>query len=819
MSRFNPHHDLLPIFNAASLWRQSALESMGSVLGQGSIWTDENISSLKILFVDNPDEGEGTFLSKLERQIASAPATVKQLAAEMTWVMLLCPSNLSARNKRETVREIWSWSGSALVEDSPLLSDEVLAGIGSAGTAFNTQRWRELRFFIGFMQAFRALDIARRTELLTDGWLFAEWIGGISDADSRQLRHMLLYLLFPDQFERIFGRTDRRKLLVALSGMTSAKINGLSPLEIDRSLASIRAEYQAKFGRADLDFYWPPLKELWQREEDVAASIEQDDEPEVVRLGKLVTRDHVLRAIHETKTHHYPTDARSVTYDLVYGVDRFPPKWIFSIAVRNATGEEMPRTRFSGGESSHAFKVLRDLGFAIERKDLIPELVQKFVKQADEGVDMSTSSYAKTYRDLSVRVSFGQGRRAGVPWISFTGFGQTTSDGIYPVILYYREIGRLVVAYGISEQSAPKNDWRLADDRKTIADDFSESELDEPNRYGTSYVQAVFDPAENPDWSEVQAALDHVIGQYTAQFVEEPSPPPSNVYSIEEALAGLFMDEQQLKGIIALLRVKKNVILQGPPGVGKTYVAKRLAYALMEQRAPERLQMVQFHQSYSYEDFIQGFRPSGQGFRLKNGLFFDFCVAAQNDPANKYVFIIDEINRGNLSKVFGEAMMLIEADKRGKEWAIPLAYSESTDPRFYIPENLYVIGLMNTADRSLAMVDYALRRRFGFVDLRPQFDSDEFRSYLEERKADQSFVETLIGRMTALNSQIEADTANLGSGYCIGHSFFCCIPDGVAVDSAWFNQIIESDIAPLLREYYFDNPARSDALIVELLRP
>src|SRR5262249_23208527 len=152
-----------------------------------------------------------------------------------------------------------------------------------------------------------------------------------------------------------------------------------------------------------------------------------------------------------------------------------------------------------------------------------------------------------------------------------------------------------------------------------------------------------------------------------------------------------------------------------------------------------------------------------------------FCDVARNDPANKYVFIIDEINRGNLSKVLGEAMMLIEPDKRGPEWAIPLAYSEAADNRFYVPENVYIIGLMNTADRSLAMVDYALRRRFGFFDLVPQFDSEEFRDYLEERGADRTFVETVVARMSALNVRIAEDIANLGPGYRIGHSFFCTV--------------------------------------------
>jgi len=263
---------------------------------------------------------------------------------------------------------------------------------------------------------------------------------------------------------------------------------------------------------------------------------------------------------------------------------------------------------------------------------------------------------------------------------------------------------------------------------------------------------------------------------------------------------------------------KKNLILQGAPGVGKTFACKRLAYTLMGKRADNRLGMVQFHQSYSYEDFIQGYRPSGQGFRLKNGVFYNFCDDARNDPANKYVFIIDELNRGNLSKVFGELMLLIETDKRGPDWAIPLVYAEEDSPKFYIPENLYLIGLMNTADRSLAMVDYALRRRFAFATLDPGFETEQFFDYMTEHGAEGGFVNDLIFRMGALNQAIAEDTTNLGPGFCIGHSFFCSFLDGVEPNWEWYQRIIKSEIAPLLREYYFDATKQADALIEGLLR-
>ena len=286
-----------------------------------------------------------------------------------------------------------------------------------------------------------------------------------------------------------------------------------------------------------------------------------------------------------------------------------------------------------------------------------------------------------------------------------------------------------------------------------------------------------------------------------------PWPTDIESYDKKKAMKGLFLAEDQLDEMLAALKEKKNVVLQGAPGVGKTYVAKRLAYALIGSIDLQRVEMIQFHQSYSYEDFIQGFRPTPKGhFDLKNGIFHQFCRRAQREEAKQkpYVFIIDEINRGNLSQILGELMMLIEPHKRGKTHAIPLAYSQDADEKFYIPENLHLIGMMNTADRSLAMVDYALRRRFRFITLRPEFSSATFQEFLAEAGATPELVKKIVVRMNALNEVIAADTKNLGPGYQIGHSYFCP-RNSTKPDEEWYRRVIESEIVPLIREYWFDN--------------
>ena len=269
-------------------------------------------------------------------------------------------------------------------------------------------------------------------------------------------------------------------------------------------------------------------------------------------------------------------------------------------------------------------------------------------------------------------------------------------------------------------------------------------------------------------------------------------------YTKDDFLNEVYIDEIEYEKLNNLLNKKKNIILEGAPGVGKTFMAKRLAYSRIGFKDKSKVLMIQFHQSYSYEDFIEGIRPVDAKFKVVDGVFKEFCIKAQNDKSNNYYCIIDEINRGNISKILGELMMLIEADKRDIE-KLKLPYSGE---EFYVPENLYIIGMLNTADRSLALIDYALRRRFSFYKVKPAFNNEKFKQYIESY-LDERF-ERLIEQIKELNVAI-CDDDSLGNGFEIGHSYFCQLNHEYEKE---LDDIIEYDIVPMLKEYWFDDESK-----------
>lgn len=315
---------------------------------------------------------------------------------------------------------------------------------------------------------------------------------------------------------------------------------------------------------------------------------------------------------------------------------------------------------------------------------------------------------------------------------------------------------------------------------------------------GQAVMKALTDITQYTEYvNKLNALFDGEIEDAETEEVNYPD------YSEDQFLSEVYMSKENYEKLTSLLRRKKNIILCGAPGVGKTFAAQRLAYSMMGKKDKDRTKMVQFHQSYSYEDFIMGYRPTESGFERKSGTFYDFCKKAELDDENDYFFIIDEINRGNLSKIFGELFTLIENDKRGT--SLRLLYS---DEMFSIPSNVFIIGMMNTADRSLAMLDYALRRRFAFFDIKPGFNTDGFKEYQDNLSSTK--FDNLISCVKRLNVAISND---FGKGFCIGHSYFCNLEE--ATDDI-LSGIVEYEIIPLLEEYWFDEPEKVNNWSLEL---
>lgn len=331
------------------------------------------------------------------------------------------------------------------------------------------------------------------------------------------------------------------------------------------------------------------------------------------------------------------------------------------------------------------------------------------------------------------------------------------------------------------------------------------------------YKDPVDEPVPAGDIGTNAGAEQETEGEVREAFqVAAPIVP----YSVEDILKdGCFLERAEIDRLLDRLRTKKNLILQGPPGTGKTWLAKRLAFALMGQKDDSKVRAVQFHPNLSYEDFVRGWRPTGEGkLSLADGVFMEAIKAASKEPSSKFVVVIEEINRGNPAQIFGELLTLLEAGKRTPNEALELCYPDADGKRrpVHIPENLYVVGTMNIADRSLALVDLALRRRFAFVGLEPRLGQVWREWVVKECAVDPGLVADIERRIAELNDQIAAD-ARLGRQFRIGHSYVTPAHRLEAGETKkWFQQVVETEIGPLLDEYWFDAPDEAQKAIARL---
>lgn len=628
-----------------------------------------------------------------------------------------------------------------------------------------------------------------------------------------------------------------------------------------------------------------------------------------------IRKEHLIQAIEKIDREGVPAGAQSDYYDLLYKEVAYPPKLVVSWANIFANGRELERSSFEGGVNTACFNLLDQEGFEIvskqRRENILYEHLIKFLRQAQEN-DLKTASYLKQYKGLKVKVSFGQGSRANVPWIALLKEGDDVQQGIYPVYLYYVQQKVLVLAYGLSETTKPNRNWKLEENPQTIKEYFAVHYRAEPFRYSNSYIFRVYpidvgSPSFGLQSLQVVQDANEIVEQYKYSIA-------TSVPSVEEPQPIYQPQPRKMNHPL-------NTILYGPPGTGKTYNSVAHALSIIKEYSLEevltkqktdpkfreiykaeydqllkdgQIALVTFHQSFGYEEFVEGIKPkvntSGEiEYNIEDGIFKKMCLLAGenkltqnfdsvydqyitqiidhpgdyelrtliqgrpfivrvsskrncvavprteaatemivskkmlrnyiehgviddwkpyttaiahdmrtkysidfkvvNNTQKKFVLIIDEINRGNISKIFGELITLIEPSKRLgelEELRLKLAYSGAElDQQFGVPNNLYIIGTMNSTDRSIALMDTALRRRFTFLPY----------------SADTSLLSTNIDGinlqqlLSVINQRVEY---LLDKDHLIGHAYLIDVTSKNQLCDVFRNKII-----PLLEEYFY----------------
>ena len=810
MARFCAERETTSKFNAAQQWRQTCLIEGGSIFSDNGLWTLENLKGLDQYFVNNLDYREGDFFEKLEAQIEPTESAVKQLAAEMMWLMLLCPSNIRPVKKRESVNRIWAWSGEELQASEAFYSDDVLSGIGSAGTSFNTNRWRELVYFIQFGLAFFQLSRAEREDLLASGWSLAEWLGSIPENNSRQLRHMLLFLLYPDDFDRIFGGTDRRKVVRAFTGKSKAEIKKLSALQLDQELAVIRRKQEEDYGTDQLDFYVPPLKEQWRDTEHKHCLFAWNP-------GDWSWPD-VNEVISDTCQGKSVIVRWSCANSAIKPGDKAwlvrlgtPPKGI--MATGNVVSEPYDDVHWDE-EKAKAGQQQRYVD--IELSLVLDVFKDPFITLDDlAGINIDKQSWSPQNSGIEIKK-----RSAGLLeklW------GQITTNQIKepklvakqmiiePIntILYgppgtgkTYELNRLVEKYVTLANTVSREQW-LAQELQSVrwfdvvfmalyalggkakVADIEQHEFVQQKAKAigrTKHIKQQIWASLQTHTHETSETVRYATCQAPFVFDKDADSSWNLVSDWQEACEDQIQQADALKS--------------GPPSKQKQ----------------QRYEFVTFHQAYSYEDFVEGMRPvqdedSGELiYRVMPGVFRRICQKAKNDSANRYALFIDEINRGNIAKIFGELITLIEKDKRaeydaqgelsnlGQGMALTLPYSGDA---FSVPKNLDIYGTMNTADRSIALLDTALRRRFTFKELMPNssiITGSRGDGYIEDGEGG---VINLRDMLDAMNRRIRF---LLNRDLMLGHAYLCKVKDFSSLKGVILNQFI-----PLLQEYFYND--------------
>ena len=683
MSRYNPSYSAEPMLAAAQRWANRCLVSDGSVFTDaGDLWTLARFDELDHVYVQTPlEEGNQSFFDKLKEQLDPATPDSRRLMAEVLWALMLFQRPMLPATKRENIRTVWSWSGTELDGQHEMLSDEVLRGVGATGTAYNTQRWREVSFSVALARLLKRRSKNERQSLLADPWQFAAWVSGIPGAQKRQFRHIIKYLLFPEQFERISTGRDKRLIVAAFTQTPNKEVAKWDDEHIDRTLLEVRQQLEST-NDAKIDFYEGETAEKWR---EVSGIWLLNWNPNYWPWPTL-REDRETTAGGQTVSHQWRcASLQPQEGDHAYLVRTGkPPKGVVALGTITKAPYEAPhfdQAKAQAGESAYF-------------------------------VDVAFSAVRDADRDP-------------------------------------------IVTLEELEQREPKQVWT-------------------PQASG---IQIMPQPAK------VVGSLWAALPAIKVKLPDRPSPIPP-----------------------------RNLILYGPPGTGKTYrLLTSYVPSYEDSSSGERVrryEFVTFHQSYSYEDFVEGIRPKVEDrgsvtYEVKPGVFRRLCERAKKDQGHRFAIFIDEINRGNVAKILGELITLLEPDKRATYDSAGMLVSgpELTLPysgeRFGVPANLDLFGTMNTADRSIALLDVALRRRFEFEELVPTpgaLTGADGNGLISDGSGGDIDLRRLLDRLNMRLAYL------LHRDQTIGHAYLIKVKD-----FGTLRRVISREILPLLQEYFYED--------------
>ncbi|HAT41053.1 MAG TPA: hypothetical protein DCS87_04915 [Rheinheimera sp.] len=855
MARYCGEKNPMVLLENAKQFQQRCLVDGKSLFTDLPVWTATNCDSFAHYFIDNPDEGDDDFLQKLEGQLASAAVEVKILAAEMLWLMFLCPSNTGPTSKRQSIERVISWSGLQIdpAISAQYLSDVALSGVGSAGTAYNTGRWRELNYCIRMTGALLKLSPEQRVELFNDHLLFAKWLEAIPENESRQLRHMLLFLFFPDFNERIFGKTDRRSILLNLAGIPNKQISKFSAFQIDSELLKLRKQYEKEFGTAELDYYVEPLKSQWKNAEQTVVK-------GVTEPSKLYQVNVIKTSTQSLNRILYGPPGTGKTYNTINtALEIVDPDYLS----RHGADRSLIKARFDElVEKNRIGFVTFHQSFSYE--DFVEGLKANNTENGQVTYDIEDGIFKRMCAVGSLRPELPQvktnshidiaGRQV---WKMSLGDTQGEDAFIYEQCI---ENGYVLLGYGYDI------DFTTGKDRQGVIDIYKQKGVqieNESNDYRVTSVHyfknvmSIGDLIVVSDGNRRFRAIGEVTGDYefAPELVDDvsyrqlrkvvwhrvyqPSLPVDELFSKNLSQMTLYrLREPVLKS------AKLQDLVAGNSGqTSKTsavsigsqvasYIVESISAELITLRKPngsllpmprviinELITLVKANK-ISIEDIrskqvFERINDSALEKYIVNGYpnvlapLVEILITYGIDTSftgvtDKRVLIIDEINRGNISSIFGELITLIEPSKRAggaESLAVKLPYSKE---RFSVPSNLYIVGTMNTADKSLAQVDIALRRRFEFVEMMPK------PSLLDDIDCLDIDFPLLL---KTINQRIEL---LYDREHTIGHSFFMPLKDDPTIER--LARIFELEILPLLEEYFFEDWERVGQVLGDHLK-